>query len=174
MWFVYMLRCSNGSLYVGETSDVVQRVADHNRGRGSAHTSKHRPLQLGWVETNGTRELCLEREQQLKRWTRAKKQALIAGDLAALQDTALGDHSCFLLPRDSIGRDLDVHIRQVILPRWFATAALTVAVRGRACAAWRAPCGLRRVRASRPPDARPRSGRAPRDRSAARRPASAE
>ena len=33
-WFVYMLRCNNGSLYVGETSDIAHRVADHNRGRG--------------------------------------------------------------------------------------------------------------------------------------------
>jgi predicted GIY-YIG superfamily endonuclease len=86
MWFVYMLRCANGSLYVGETSDVAQRLADHNRGRGAAHTSKHRPLQLAWVERHDTRELCLERERQLKRWSRAKKQALIAGDLPALKE----------------------------------------------------------------------------------------
>ena len=41
MWFLYMLRCSNGSPYAGETNDVAQRVADHNRGRGSAHTARH-------------------------------------------------------------------------------------------------------------------------------------
>ena len=43
VWFVYILRCSNGSLYVGETDDIGQRLADHNRGRGSSHTKRYRP-----------------------------------------------------------------------------------------------------------------------------------
>ena len=80
-----MLRCADGSFYIGETNDVDQRVADHNRGRGSGHTAKHRPVQLAWVEMHSTRAICLAREQQLKRWTRAKKEALIAGDLMALK-----------------------------------------------------------------------------------------
>jgi predicted GIY-YIG superfamily endonuclease len=85
VWFVYILPCADGSFYIGETNDVEQRVADHNRGRGSVHTAKHRPVQLAWVETHPTRAICLEREQQLKRWTRAKKAALIAGDKASLK-----------------------------------------------------------------------------------------
>jgi putative endonuclease len=85
MWFVYMLRCSNGSLYVGETNDVAQRVADHGRGRGAAHTAKHRPVQLAYFEKHQNRADCLRRERQLKRWSRAKKEALIAGDSAALK-----------------------------------------------------------------------------------------
>ena len=85
MWFVYMLRCSNGSLYVGETNDVAQRVADHNRGRGSTHTAKHRPVQLAYLEQHPHRADCLQRERQLKRWTRAKKDALIAGDSVRLK-----------------------------------------------------------------------------------------
>jgi putative endonuclease len=75
VWFVYIVRCSNGSLYVGETNDVGHRVADHNRGRGSAHTAKYRPVQLAYVEEHPDREASLRREQQLKGWTRAKKAA---------------------------------------------------------------------------------------------------
>ena len=73
MWFVYMLRCGNGSLYVGETSDVAQRVADHNRGRGSAYTAKHRPVQLAYLEQHPSEK------------GRAKKEALIAGDSITLK-----------------------------------------------------------------------------------------
>ena len=85
MWFVYILRCSNGSLYVGETDDVAQRVADHSRGRGGAYTAKHRPVQLVYVEQLANRAACLKRERQIKGWTRAKKEALIAQDLGALK-----------------------------------------------------------------------------------------
>ena len=87
MWFVYILRCAYGSLYVGETHDLASRVADHNRGRGSAYTAKHRPVELVYAEQYSRRELCLKREQQLKGWTRAKKEALIARDLIVLKNS---------------------------------------------------------------------------------------
>ena len=79
VWFIYILRCANGSLYVGETDDVSQRLADHNRGRGASHTAKHRPVQLAYVEQHPDRVASLARERQLKRWTHSKKVALISG-----------------------------------------------------------------------------------------------
>ena len=85
MWFVYILRCADGSLYIGETADVDQRVEDHNRGRGGPHTMKRRPVVLAYAEPHQTRAECLERERQLKGWTRVKKEALIAGDILALK-----------------------------------------------------------------------------------------
>jgi predicted GIY-YIG superfamily endonuclease len=85
MWFVYILRCADGSYYVGETNDVPRRLADHNRGRGGSHTARHRPVELVFVEKHSTRSLCLDRERQIKRWTRIKKEALIAGDRTALK-----------------------------------------------------------------------------------------
>ena len=85
MRFVYILRCADGSLYIGETHDVAQRVAAHNKGCASAHTAKRRPVQLAYVEAHANREAALAREQQLKRWSRAKKEALIEGDLIALK-----------------------------------------------------------------------------------------
>lgn len=85
MWFVYILRCADGSLYVGETYDVAQRIIQHNKGCAAAHTARRRPVCIAYVEELGDREAALARERQLKRWSRAKKDALIAGDLAALK-----------------------------------------------------------------------------------------
>jgi predicted GIY-YIG superfamily endonuclease len=85
VWFVYILRCSDNSLYIGETDDVAARGSRHNDGRGSSFTASRRPVRLVWSESQESREDALERERQLKGWTRAKKEALIAGDMAALK-----------------------------------------------------------------------------------------
>lgn len=85
MHFVYVLRCADDSLYVGETDDVENRVARHQEGRGCAFTAARRPIELVYMEQLGNHLAARRREHQLKRWTRAKKEALIAGDLAALK-----------------------------------------------------------------------------------------
>ena len=85
MWFVYILRCANGSLYVGETNDLERRVARHHEGTGATHTARHGPVRLVHTEEYATRMESLKRERQLKRWTRAKKEALIEGDLRTLK-----------------------------------------------------------------------------------------
>jgi predicted GIY-YIG superfamily endonuclease len=85
MWFVYILRCADDSLYIGETHDVPSRVARHNEGTAAAHTSQHRPVRVVYTEAYPERADCLKRERQLKRWTRVKKEALIAGDIVALK-----------------------------------------------------------------------------------------
>lgn len=85
VWFVYILRCVDGSLYVGETGDVAARLLQHQKGCAAAHTAKRRPVQLIYVESHEDRAACLRRERQVKGWTRSKKEALIAGDLVALK-----------------------------------------------------------------------------------------
>jgi predicted GIY-YIG superfamily endonuclease len=85
VWFAYIVRCADNSLYVGETDDVDARVSRHNDGRGSSFTAARRPVQLAFAERHESRERALAREKQLKRWTRAKKEALIAGDLLELK-----------------------------------------------------------------------------------------
>ena len=85
MWFVYILRCRDKTLYVGVTNDADRRVARHNEGRGSIFTARRLPVALAFVEPHDTRDAALARERQLKRWTRAKKEALIAGDRATLK-----------------------------------------------------------------------------------------
>ena len=86
MWFVYILRCADDSLYVGETSDIARRVARHNEGLAAAHTASRRPVQLVYMEQYSTRGECLKRERQLKGWRRAKKEALVAGNKALLKN----------------------------------------------------------------------------------------
>jgi putative endonuclease len=85
VWCVYIVHCSDDSLYVGETDDVAARVTRHNDGRGSSFTARRRPVRLVFTEEHHCREAALARERRLKRWTRAKKEALIAGDLALLK-----------------------------------------------------------------------------------------
>jgi putative endonuclease len=85
VWFVYILRCSDDSLYIGETNDVVARLSRHNDGRASSFTASRRPVHLVFTEVHDSREAALARERQLKRWSRAKKEALILGDQATLK-----------------------------------------------------------------------------------------
>ena len=85
VWFVYILRCADNSLYIGETRDLDMRMIKHTDGIGSAFTTCRRPVVLCYSEVHKTRQSALKRERQLKGWTRAKKEALIAGDLALLK-----------------------------------------------------------------------------------------
>jgi putative endonuclease len=85
MTHVYILRCSDSSLYIGSTADLDARIARHNRGEGCVFTAARRPLTLVYSEPFDTQLEATLRERQLKRWTRAKKEALIAGDLSRLK-----------------------------------------------------------------------------------------
>ena len=87
MYHVYILRCADGALYIGHTSDLDQRFARHDEGTACAFTAlpQRRPVTLVLSEAYASRSVAVRREQQLKRWTRAKKEALIAGDLLALK-----------------------------------------------------------------------------------------
>ncbi len=76
--YVYMLRCSDSSLYTGWTTDLQRRVADHSAGRGGRFTRARRPLQLVYSESHPTRSTAMQREAAIKRWPRARKLALIA------------------------------------------------------------------------------------------------
>ena len=87
-FFVYILRCSDGSFYVGHTGDVEARVRAHNDGRGAAWTACRWPVQLVYNETCESEERAVARERQIKRWTHAKKLSLIRGDRAALKSLA--------------------------------------------------------------------------------------
>lgn len=85
MHYVYILRCADNALYIGETGDVVARVLKHEAGEASRFTRARRPVTLVYAEAHRDRLRALARERQLKRWTRVKKEALIAGDLTLLK-----------------------------------------------------------------------------------------
>ena len=85
MWVMYILRCADGSLYIGHTNDLEKRVTRHNDGCAAAHTASRRPVHVVYSEEYPDLSESVRRERQLKRWRRAKKEALIAGDLATLK-----------------------------------------------------------------------------------------
>ena len=93
MSFVYIVRCADQSLYVGSTDDVDARVAMHNEGRGGRYTSQRRPVTLVFVEVHETVDAARQREQQLKGWTAAKKEALVVGDSALLEHLSMSHSS---------------------------------------------------------------------------------
>jgi len=77
-WSVYILRCSDGTLYAGSTTDVEARARAHNDGRGARYTAGRRPVSVVYQEECGSRSAALRREHALKRLTRSAKDALIA------------------------------------------------------------------------------------------------
>ena len=83
--FVYVLRCRDGSYYVGTTRDSLERrVAEHNAGSLGGYTSARRPVQLVFHQEFERITDAIAAERQLKGWRREKKEALIHGDLRSL------------------------------------------------------------------------------------------
>ena len=87
-FFVYMLRCADGSYYLGHADDLEHRVAQHQAGEIEGYTHERRPVDLVWSQETATRDEALAAERRLKGWSRAKKEALIAGDWAQISDLA--------------------------------------------------------------------------------------
>ena len=80
----YMLRCADGSYYVGHTEELDARVQAHQSGLIEGYTQKRRPVELVWSEEFPDRYSALAAERQIKGWSRAKKEALISGDWDAV------------------------------------------------------------------------------------------
>jgi predicted GIY-YIG superfamily endonuclease len=76
-WFVYILRCVDGSLYTGITKDVKRRCHQHNDGTASRYSRSRRPTKLVWQEAHPGRSSALKREAAIKAMTRREKLALI-------------------------------------------------------------------------------------------------
>jgi putative endonuclease len=76
-WTVYLLRCRDGSLYAGITTDLARRLARHRAGTASAYTRARRPVQLVYVERQPDRGAALRREAALRRLSRRAKLALV-------------------------------------------------------------------------------------------------
>lgn len=76
-YFLYILRCGDGSLYTGITTDVEKRLAAHQRGKGAKYTRGRGPLTVVYRETCGDKPAALRRELEVKALTREQKLALI-------------------------------------------------------------------------------------------------
>ena len=76
MNYVYLLRCADGSLYCGWTTDLDARLKAHNSGKGAKYTRSRLPVQLAWWEEYEDRHEALSREWHVKRMSREEKLAL--------------------------------------------------------------------------------------------------
>ena len=83
--WVYILLCSDNSYYTGSTTALEQRLADHQSGRYCGYTSRRLPVRFLWSEEFEDIRDATALERKVKKWTRAKKEALMRGDFKMLQ-----------------------------------------------------------------------------------------
>ena len=76
-WFVYILRCVDGSLYTGITNDLIRRCEQHNAGTASRYTRSRRPTGPVYQEAHASRSEALKREAMIKALSRQEKELLI-------------------------------------------------------------------------------------------------
>ena len=87
-FYLYILKCSDGSYYTGHTDDLEARLALHQRGEISGYTFGRRPVELAFAQGFPSREEVLQAERQVKGWARRKKEALMRQDWEALRRLA--------------------------------------------------------------------------------------
>ena len=84
-FFVYILRCANGTFYTGHSSDLALQISQHTAGLNpKAYTYRLRPVKLVWSQEVLTRYDALNVEKRIKGWSHAKKEALINDDFQLL------------------------------------------------------------------------------------------
>lgn len=84
-WYVYILECQDASFYTGVTDNITRRFKEHASGKGGVYTETNRPTKILHFESFQSRSLAESREKQIKKWSKAKKLALIQGNLFRLR-----------------------------------------------------------------------------------------
>lgn len=77
MFFTYILKCADGSLYTGYTDNIPRRLAVHNSGKGAKYTRSRLPVELAYSESFETKSEAMHRENEIKGMTRSEKLKLI-------------------------------------------------------------------------------------------------
>ena len=90
MAWVYMLRCRDGSFYVGSTTDLAARLHQHQIGHGAAYTRRRLPVELVWSHETEKVSEAFGLEKQIQNWGRGKRIALMEGRLDDLPALARG------------------------------------------------------------------------------------
>lgn len=87
-WSIYLIRCANGSLYTGITTDVERRLAEHREGgiKGAKYLKGKGPLTLAWHQLIGSRSDALKMELKVKRLPKADKESLVKNQLKLCTD----------------------------------------------------------------------------------------
>ncbi|MCP5055879.1 MAG: GIY-YIG nuclease family protein [bacterium] len=78
-WWVYILRCGDGSLYTGITNNLTRRLETHQQGKGARYTRGRLPVKMVYREACAGRSEASKREAEIKRFPRARKLALLGG-----------------------------------------------------------------------------------------------
>ena len=86
--YLYILRCADGHYYVGSTTNLEIRIAEHQAGEGGSYTATRFPVTVVYSEEFETLHDAFLVERQVKGWSRVKKEALIRGDYKALPELA--------------------------------------------------------------------------------------
>lgn len=77
MWFVYILKCEDGSFYTGISNNPDRRFLEHKNKKGGHYTSSHKVIEIVYLEECKDKSIALKRERQIKGWSRKKKLLLI-------------------------------------------------------------------------------------------------
>lgn len=102
--WAYILECSDHSYYVGCSTNLAQRMEQHEQGTFPGYTAKRQPVALKWSgETNDINN-AIAAERQIKGWSRAKKEALIGGDWEALHELSLSREVRARKARKKVGK----------------------------------------------------------------------
>ena len=89
-FWVYILKCADGSYYTGHTDNLEKRISEHQAGITEGYTSTRLPIRLVFSQECPTRLEALASERQIKGWSRKKKEAMIRGDWAEVSRLAKG------------------------------------------------------------------------------------
>jgi predicted GIY-YIG superfamily endonuclease len=85
LFYVYILKCCDGSYYIGHTDNLEQRLQEHQSGLFKGYTASRRPIQLVFAQEFENRDEAFMIERKLKGWTRLKKEAIISGEFGGLR-----------------------------------------------------------------------------------------
>jgi len=81
MWYIYILLCSDNSLYTGSSNNPDERFSEHKNGKGGRYTRSHKPIKLLYTEQLKSKSSALKRESQIKSWSREKKLLILKLDI---------------------------------------------------------------------------------------------
>ncbi len=91
-FFVYIIRCADGSFYIGHTDDIDKRMAEHKSQKYQCYTKLRLPVELVFCSAFASRDEAIVAERKIKGWSRAKKQALIDKNFELLHELSARRH----------------------------------------------------------------------------------
>ena len=91
MAFTYILKCADGSYYTGVTNNIQRRLWEHKAGQVPGYAHSRRPVSVVWCSDDVDIATAIRTEKQIKGWRRAKKEALIRGDIDALPELSVAN-----------------------------------------------------------------------------------